>query len=544
MTMTPHITYRRDLWLLFIAIGIFFCIGLGVRPYLTPSEARYIELPRQMLATHDWLTPRINGVPYFEKPPLFYWMQAIILQNFGMGEFAGRFVTVLFTTLTCLITYALGRMVYGRLSGLLAAGVLATSLMGYGLSRVATLDVPVSFFITATLGCFLAAQYTNDRRYYWLMYITAALAVMTKGLIGIVVPGLVIGAWIAMQGKWRLLKEVHLFTGSLLFLIIAAPWHVLMARAHPDFLEFYFIHEHFTRYLTDEHKRTAPWWFFIAVICVGLLPWLGLLPGALRRLHWKQPNQLFLLLWIALPLLFFSTSHSKLIPYIFPIFPPICIIIGEKLAQLWSNLLPVKSLRMDAALVLVLFGAMLLATQLLPALPGKIGTQITTIVSMLSPLSLLPMTMALLWLLYTVVRPCPAPKLILSLMGFGIVTGLSANFIAAELDTATIKPLAIPLAKQLQPDDMVVAYENYWQDLPVYLNRNIIVAGWTGELRFGYEHYPETHDWMLSTEEFWKLCTSAPHNVYVFTRTEMPANSNCHLHTIASYGKIILMKKE
>ena len=549
MNINPQGSYRRDALLLFIAIGIFFCIGLGVRPYLTPSEARYIELPRQMLATHDWLTPRINGVPYFEKPPLFYWMQAVVLQSFGMEEFAGRFATALLSTLTCLVTYATGRMLYGRPSGLLAAAVLATSLMGYGLSRVATLDVPVSFFITVCLSCFMAAQQTENAKHkrslYLLMYAASALAVMTKGLIGIVIPGLVIGVWIAMQGRWRLLKEVHLLKGLLLFLLITAPWHVLMARAHPDFLNFYFIHEHFTRYLTDEHKRTAPWWFFIAVTCVGLLPWLGLLPGALRRLNWKKPEHLFLLLWIVLPLLFFSTSHSKLIPYIFPIFPPLCIIIGEKLAQLWGKLLPSKSLRVDIALVIFIFGATLLTIQISPLLPGKLGDKITAVTSIVPFDSLAPVMIGLLWLGFHILRPCPAWQLILSLMGFGMVSGFTANYLAVSLDKATVKPLAIPLAERLKPGDMVVSYGSYWQDLPVYLQQNITVAGWTGELSFGVEHYPNTQEWMISTDEFWQRCAAAKHNVYVFTHDHnLSSEIGCRLQPIASYGNTVLMKKE
>src|SRR4051812_4516136 len=177
--INPYGPARRDVWLLALAIGLLFCIGLGARPYLTPSEARYIEIPRQMLATNDWLTPRINGVPYFEKPPLFYWLQAAAMHLFGDGEAAGRLVTLLLDAAACLLAYATGRMLYGRRAGLLAAAVLATSLLGYGLSRVAMLDVPVSLFITACLVSFLAAQRSSNddakRDLYLLMYVASAL---------------------------------------------------------------------------------------------------------------------------------------------------------------------------------------------------------------------------------------------------------------------------------------------------------------------------------------------------------------------------------
>ncbi len=539
-------SYRSDLLLLFLAIGIFFCVGLGARPYLTPSEARYIELPRQMLDTHDWLTPRINSVPYFEKPPLFYWMQASVMGLFGMGEFAGRFATALCSTLVCLTTYATARLLFSRTSGLLASAVLATSLLGYGLSRVATLDVPVSLFITLTLSCFLAGMHTGNRKFYLLMYAASALAMMTKGLIGIVVPGMVIGIWMALTHNWRLLKNVELAKGTLIFLLIAAPWHLLMARAHPDFLNFYFIHEHFNRYMTDEHKRSAPWWFFIAVTLAGLLPWVGLLPGALRRMSRKNPTQLFLLLWIALPLIFFSSSHSKLVPYIFPIFPPLAMLLGDKLALFWDKTKPVKSLRVDALLSVILWSAAIFAIECLPGMPGKLGQKISAVTMHIPMVALYPLILAVLWVAISIVRSSPK-RLIISLMGLGITTGLTANYLTAALDTATIRPLADMLRPQLEAGDFVVAYGSYWQDLPVYLDRNITVAGWTGELTYGTEHYPETHHRMITTDEFWKRCADEIDHVYVFVREDtartLPDPEECHLQPIATYGKTLLLQR-
>ena len=584
-------TWRYDLLLLFAAVGLLFGLGLGARPYLTPSEARYIEIPRQMLATGDWLTPRINGVPYFEKPPLFYWMQATAMRAFGDGEFAGRLVTALFSTLTCLLTYATGRMMFGRLSGLLAAGALATSLMGYGLSRVATLDVPVSFFITSCMACFWAAQPASPsppagegrgggalamnsgpsqlgepphpnpppqggREFYLLMYIFSALAVMTKGLIGIVVPGLVIGTWIAITGQWRILREARLATGLVVFLLITAPWHIAMARTHPDFLNFYFIHEHVTRYLTDEHKRTAPWWFFIVVTLAGLLPWATLPPLPPGEgppdgngFHADRPSpqgrggREFLYLWILLPLLFFSSSHSKLIPYIFPIFPPLCILIGNRLALLWTQSVPVKPLRLGAALTVALWAALILASQLLPILPGKLGQKVSAVSSQIPLVSLYPLMLALLWVAYAAWRSSPK-RLILALMGLGAVTGVSANYLAASLDTASIKPLAESLRPRLRDGDMVVAYGSYWQDLPVYLRRNVTVAGWTGELTFGVEHYPQTHAWMMTTDEFRQRCAGAQ-RLYVFVRENAAATlpETCRLQLAAAYGKTLLFER-
>src|SRR5262249_44548731 len=152
-------------------------------------------------------------------------------------------------------------------------------------------DVPVSLFMTACIACFLAAQQMQDaprkRNFYYLMYAASALAVMSKGLIGMVIPGLVIGVWVAVTRRSQIIGEARLFTGLIIVLAIAAPWHMLMQEHHPAFFDFYFINEHFTRYLTDSHKRVEPWWFFIAITPAGLLPWVGVLPAALRQMQRK-----------------------------------------------------------------------------------------------------------------------------------------------------------------------------------------------------------------------------------------------------------------
>jgi 4-amino-4-deoxy-L-arabinose transferase-like glycosyltransferase len=569
-------SYWYDSLILFIAIGLFFCIGLDARPYITPSEARYIEIPRQMLATGDFLTPHINGVQYFEKPPLFYWLQAFFL-SFGDNEFFGRIATTLVVTLTCLVTYATGRLIYGRTAGLLAAGALATSVMGYGLSRVAMLDAPVTLFLTCTIASFIAAQKTGQKKFYYFMYVAAALAVMTKGLIGIVIPAMVIGCWIMFTKNWKILKEARLFTGTLLFLAIAAPWHILMAIKHPEFADFYFIHEHFTRFLSDEHKRTAPWWLFIAVTLAGAMPWILLLTPLLywRYIisllslfsgYWysneyrasndaasskKQATDwdsfcanildknftLFLNLWIFLPLIFFSFSNSKLIPYIFPIFSPIFIFIGKHLADWWEMPIAPKQLKINTTVIFTLtwgccFLALIAAKSFTILLYGFVPALLVAIILFVKPIT----------------NKTSAKHLIKLIIVFGATLGLTANYIASDFDKRTIKSLVEPLNKKLKADDMVVAYNSYWQDLPVYLNRNVTIAGWTGELSFGTQHTPNAKDWMISLDEFWTKCAESKNNVYVFMNEEDHQNikphTGCELHEMSRYGKTILLKKD
>ncbi len=537
-TTTNHASWRDDLVLLCVALIIFGAYHLGLRPYLNPSEARYVEIPRQMLATQDWLTPRINGVPYFEKPPLFFWLQASIMHLLGTGEFASRFASVLLSTLTCLITYATARHCYNRRAGQLSAAILATSLMGFTLTRMPGLDLPLTCFTTLTLACYI-------RKHYRAMAAATALAVLTKGLVGAALPALIVCAHLTLTRNWREALRMRLLSGSIIFLLIAAPWHILMQQAHPGFFNFYFLHEHFDRFVSDTHHRLAPWWFFTAVTLLGLIPWLPLLPGALRLLRPKtNSNDLLLLLWIMLPLLFFSCSHSKLTGYIFPIFPPLAILLANKAEKLWTGTFPIRSLRYDCLFILFLLAASVCACYALPTFPGKAGKTI----ALLNPPpigALLPLILTTLTLITVLISRSAAPAHLLALMALGAGLGLTLNETAAALDTTGTKPLAGILKPMLRDDTEVVAFETYWQDLPIYLNRNITIAGYTGELGYGASLAPQ--ETIITTDAFWSHCANTPHAVYVFmlqTRfNNLAMPSTCHLTPIASFGPTLLLQK-
>ena len=244
----------RDALLLAVLLAVFFGFELGGRALWHPDEGRYSEIPRAMVASGDYVTPRLNGVKYFEKPALFYWMQAGSIKLFGVNEWALRLWPALLALAGCLAVYGAGRKLFGRRAGLIAAIVLATSPLYYLLARIITLDMAVSVLLTGALLSFLLGVREPPGRtrslYLYAFYALCAAATLTKGLIGIVIPAMVIGAWIVLLWDWRLLRAIHLPTGLLLFFVLAAPWHVLAARANPEFAQFYFIHEHFQRYLT------------------------------------------------------------------------------------------------------------------------------------------------------------------------------------------------------------------------------------------------------------------------------------------------------
>jgi len=516
----------RDVLLLVVLLAVFFGFELGGRALWHPDEGRYSEIPRAMVASGDYVTPRLNGVKYFEKPALFYWMQAGSIKLFGVNEWALRLWPALLALAGCLAVYGAGRKLFGRRAGLIAAIVLATSPLYYLLGRIITLDMAVSVFLTGALLSFLFGVREPPGRvrslYLYAFYALCAAATLTKGLIGIVIPAMVIGAWIVLLWDWRLLRAIHLPTGLLLFFVLAAPWHVLAARANPEFAQFYFIHEHFQRYLTTVHMRYQPWWFFLPVLVLGMLPWIGLLFPALRAgmPRWQTRHahreELFLLLWAGLVFAFFSVSGSKLIPYILPMLPPSALLLGRYLAPAEPAPEP-KGLRGGFWLFLVATAALgvYLAIELShrPQAQADVLRLGSGAYLMLAGLLLVALAHFFLGRLATVMRP-------LAVLAAGaalLVLALGAALPVLD-DKYSVKALALELKAQLLPTDEVTTLRAYYQDLPVYLARRITVVDWKGELEFG-ANQEDVSGWMIGATEFRRRWQSR-NTVYMITEQE------------------------
>ena len=332
--------WLRDLLLLAVCLGIPFFVYLGQLPLIDPDEGRYAEIPREMLERGDLITPTLNYVKYFEKPPLLYWINAASLKIFGQNEFAARFPTALCGLLTVLATYVIARRLYGRRAALCSALILGTSTGFVLQSRIILTDMLLTFCLTAALGAFIVAARREGRRSrplpWYLFYFFCALAVLAKGLVGMVFPAGILFFYFLLIRRWRLLREMRLASGTLLFLAVAAPWFIAVSLRNPEFARFFFIHEHFERFTSTVHGRYQPFWFFLPVLAVTMLPWSFFIPGALvsawrDRHHDEGRPGIYLLIWTVLIFLFFSKSNSKLIPYILPIFPPLAIMIGHRI---------------------------------------------------------------------------------------------------------------------------------------------------------------------------------------------------------------------
>ena len=330
---------------LLILVVVTLVVGIDNldRPLANPDEGRYSEISREMVASGDWVTPRLNGIKYFEKPPLQYWGSALALEAFGNEEFAARLYVALCGLATILLVAFTGFRLGAAELGLGATLALLASPYFMALGGIVTLDMGLTLWTTATLCAYLLAESAADprsrRRWMVAAWAAMALAVLSKGLVGIVFPAAAIGTQCLVRRDLTPIARLEWSYGLVVFLAIAAPWFVAVSYANPEFAEFFFIHEHFTRFLTTEHRRGEPWWYFLPIFFAGFLPWMFALPAAIAhawrvdgRTDGAQPLRLAIV-FAAFVLAFFSASGSKLPAYILPAFPPLALVLGRYLAD-------------------------------------------------------------------------------------------------------------------------------------------------------------------------------------------------------------------
>lgn len=530
----------RDLLWITLSLCLLFGAFLGTRPLMVPDEGRYAEIPREMVESGDYLTPRLNYLKYFEKPPLFYWMEAAAIKIFGLNEWPLRAMVAITALLGCLMLYLAGLKLYDRRTGILACFMLASSLLYAHMARFIITDMPLTLWLTVALLLFILgtrAPSKKQRYYFWGMYACAALAVLSKGLVGVVLPGLVIFIWICATNQWRQLKTYCLPSGIVLFLLIAAPWHVLMQLKNPEFFHFYFVGQHFLRYFTDYAGRQQEVWFFPTVTLLGFFPWicfllaflfsrrreipmklLDVVPRLVRGIQ-KKPIEtslrdpanksrddansnttLFFILWICTLFIFFCLSKSLLLPYALPLMPPLALLTARYFSLHWKNTSD-KIFRNGFFLlaglgILISVGA-LIAVQL-NALPSTILLYVTVVLFLISTLG-----SAIIYARWGIRAAVIA-----------LIISISACFITSDVaypqvDIRSIKTLALTLKPRLKPDTEIAVYHDYHQDLPAYLGRRITVVKYTGELVFGTQQ-EDTRAWMIDENTLWQRWQNKP----------------------------------
>jgi 4-amino-4-deoxy-L-arabinose transferase-like glycosyltransferase len=521
--------YFKDVVILTLLIALLFGIGLNSYSLEVPDSARYAEIPREMLTTHDYITPHLNYVKYFEKPPLFYWLQTGALKIFGINEFGASFVNALMGLLTCLMIYFAGCKLFGRLQGIIASCILTTSALFFALTHVITLDMTLTFFLTASLLCFIISSQSIDVQsqcgiFYKFItrkiannkiletlsisehkllcygtFVFAALAMLTKGLIGVVFPALIILTWLSLFKAWRNLKSYHLIGGVFLFLLIVLPWHILIQLKNPEFFHFYFLEQHFLRYLTPYASRQQPAWFFPIILLGGFYPWTAFLYQAIKKhIVARTKVTTFLLIWPTLIFIFYTFSDSKLIPYLLPILPPLALLVANYFAKLWHTN---QSQALRTGFYAFFFTNIALGIVAVAAIYVlDFSTQSLTI-SLLERSALLAFLGSLLTL--CIFLRFDTAKGFFALCIAMTLLLLSFSPAIVNLNNKSSKPLITILQKTLKPQDEVISFGDYYQDMPFYLQRRVTVVNGTGELLFGTKHQ-DASAWIIDTKTFWK----------------------------------------
>lgn len=316
---------------------------------MRPDEGRYTEIAREMALSADYVTPTLNGLKYFEKPPLQYWTTALAFKAFGQHEFTARLWSAVTGLLGLMFVWLAVRAIAGRDMAWVAASTLGAMCYYFLIAHINTTDMGLTAFMTLTLvglmrGFGVVGQSRNATR-AWMVaaWVGAALGFLSKGLIAIVLPGAIFVIYLLITRQWHLLTKLEWVWGPIAFLAIALPWPILVQSRNPEWAHFFLIYEHFSRFSNDEHNRLGSILYFVPVLLVGVAPWTPALIGLFTRGGRRAVRETYVSATINIPLLltiwcvfqfaFFSVSKSKLPSYLLPITPAIAMLLAPILLR-------------------------------------------------------------------------------------------------------------------------------------------------------------------------------------------------------------------
>ncbi|MBL6986118.1 MAG: glycosyltransferase family 39 protein [Methylobacter sp.] len=511
--------------LIVVIAGFIWFVLLGYRDLIDPDEGRYAEIAREMLNSGNWITPHLNGFKYFEKPPLQYWGTAISMALLGETNAAARAWCSGLGFFGALWVGFVGSRLYGRSAGYFAFLFLISTVLYVGLGHANSLDMGVSVLLIIAVGALALAQsarHLPKQQRNWMLLAWAGLAgaTLSKGLIGVVLPGGALVAYTLWQRDWALWRHLHLGKGLLLYLLIAAPWFIAVSYENPEFPHFFFIHEHFERFTSDVHGRTKSNWYFFAVFAIGAIPWLfSSLNGLIKpSFSWRAEAGTFeasRLLWVyaIFVFFFFSISHSKLPAYILPMFPAMALLVGENMSKR-KNIIVDGIIAIILACVVFIFFIWKahdtakigrLASHLMLFRPWIIATAVLTGMGGISALLLRHQKN----LAISIYALC-------ALLGIQMVSWGYQSI--SELRSSKTMATAIQSFIDKSGKDNVEIYDvnRYDQSLPFYLGRTINLVGFTGELEFGINQEPQK--WLNETD-FLPLWLGSEQAISVLTQS-------------------------
>ena len=510
-------SYARDMAIILALFAALFLVFLGSRPLSVPDEGRYSEVSREMLVTHNFTTPKVDMVPFLDKPPVYYWLGAGSMKLFGVNKFAIRLPGALCALLGILMIYFACRRIFDRKTGIISAIVLGTSPLYFFAAHYANLDLEVTIFITLSLLSFLVGYVDKSeyRRYwFWGQYAFMALAFLTKGLIGIAFPAMIIGSWILITNNWSLLKKMEIPLGVLIIFLLCAPWVLKVQQENPQFLRYFFYFQQVRRFLLTGYNNQFGFWFYLPIIFAGTLPWsiiaipgIGKFKTLLKNLS-QYFIELFLVLWAVLVIIFFSIPSSKIVGYILPAIPPIAILIARYIATAKSRSNKSWFYANAAAglFFMILGGTLLYLTKL------NQFSDLYNNAAVLNPLAYILLAGGIISIGLLFFR-----KHLLSLTTWTVISGMILWIVLLGIpafDKKNVAELANLIKPKLTPNSKVVTYNIYPQDLPIYLQRKIYIVynwdsptivkhdNWARDFYFGYNHNRKKYPWLILPSKF------------------------------------------
>ena len=474
-----HFAERHLFWYLAVLWCVVIFHNLGAAHLFEPDEGRNAERARELLLLNNWAIPHENFLPALDKTIFFYWLIAIAYKLFGVSEWSARLPSALAALGCLLLVYRFARDRWGNWVALWSTLILLTNIQFFFYSRLVIFDMTLTFLTTLALIEYYRALETGDPnarpRHIALMSAAMGLATLAKGPIGALLPAMVIFFHLLLLRRWSFLAWRNLLLGVIVFSAIVAPWAGWTETRYPGYLRYFFWEENVLRFLTPHFQRGEPWYYFFLVLACGFFPWSLLLPSTIKN-TWNQSrakDNLFLILWIVVPFLFFSTSNSKLPHYILPIFPALSILTGRYINAISED--PGTTRR--GILSLPWLALLLIVTYLItgahwPALLHREIRETVTQMSALERSASIALIFVSAWFAFSFFRSRRQEQRVVYLghcLGMALLLFCVAQMFAAASQTRSAKTLAERASPFIRPQDQLVLYDVYLNGLPFYL---------------------------------------------------------------------------
>jgi len=501
--------WLRSSKFLLIFLPIWLFLSSWIRPLSVPDEGRYGDISRSMLESGDWLIPRINGLPFMHKPPLLHWLSTGLMEVFGLHIWVLRLVPTLAGCLMLISLFVFLKKHVSEHIAQLTFIILATSLLFYGSSEYINHDLLVASWMTVCILSFVDFTLSGKKTLLFLGYFAAAAGFLSKGLIGVLIPGLVLLPWLLYTQQWKKIPALLNPFGILLFLALTAPWIYLVQLKHPQFLHYFFIDQQFSRFSSNGFNNKQPWFFYYAVLFISFLPWFFISRFRFPKHLFKTsltPSLLALCLWWFISVsIFFSIPPSKLAGYILPAVPPLAILLAVAVRPLLDNQEKTKLQIWGTAIFMAILGlGMILAPHLIKNNHNFYQLHALKIDLLGAILCIVPFG---LMLLFKQKKIDYLTAIFLSL----ILLCTSISVAVRVFDTKNNSD-QVDFAKFMTPNSHLIFYYNYFYDLPFLLDLKkpvYIVNDWDEvktdnsslELKDGLIFEPERRQYLLSKQQ-------------------------------------------